>query len=526
MSVTVSSVSVPAPHPEAPRAVLSIRTIAGLTGIFIGAMMAGLNNRVGALGLADVRGVLGFGMDDASWLGTSYTVGELIATPFATWFAITLSVRRFHRLMLTICAVIAALIPFVHDLNFLIGLRFLQGISSGALIPILMMAALKFLPPSIRLHGLALYAMTATFAPNLAIWLAGQWTDGLNEWPLIYWQIIPVCFLAGLLSSWGLPHDRIQTERFKDANWPGMFLGVMALALIAIGLDQGVRLDWFNSPLITISLIAGLIFLAIYLVTEWFHHAPFLKLQLLARRNLWLGSSIFVALLVTLMSGAQLPANYLGAIQDYRALQIAPIGLLIALPQLLLGSIVALLLYQRRFDARYVFALGLGLIAVACFLGAQLTAEWNREQFFITQILQAVGQPMAIVSELFLMTSVVHASEGPYFSGTINTLRVFGTLIGAAAIGQLLAVRGRFHSEILLDHAGLLGNTLSEPLAPSQLMAIIAQQSAVLSVADAYRILGGLALLLIPVVLRLTYIPAPNLSPAPTHVSPSSSSHG
>lgn len=84
------------------------------------------------------------------------------------------------------------------------------------------------------------------------------------------------------------------------------------------------------------------------------------------------------------MSGSQLPANYLGAIQDYRPLQIAPIGLLIALPQLVLGSVVALFLYQKWVDARYVFALGLSLIALACFSGAQLTAEWNREQFVIT----------------------------------------------------------------------------------------------------------------------------------------------
>lgn len=514
----------PGAHP--PPAKLSLKAIAGLSGIFIAAMMAGLNNRVGALGLADIRGALGFGLDDASWITTAYTVGELVATPFATWFAITLSVRRFHRLMVTICAVIAAILPFVHNLNLLIFLRFLQGMSSGALIPILMMAALKFLPPSIRLHGLALYAMTATFAPNVAIWLAGQWTDGLTQWRWIYWQIIPISFVAAALTGWGLPHEKIMTVRFKEANWFGMFLGSIALALIAIALDQGVRLDWFNSPLITVSLLAGLTFLAIYLLTEWFHHAPFLKLKLLERRNLWLGSSIFVALLVTLSSGSQLPSNYLAAIQSYRPMQTAPIGLWIALPQLVLGSGVALVLYQKWVDARHVFALGLTLIALACFSGAQLTTEWNREQFVITQLMQALGQPMAIVSQLFLMTSVVHPTEGPYFSGTINTLRVFGSLIGGAVLGQVLAVRGRFHAEMLLDHAALVSNSLPESADPSQLMAIIAQQSLVLSVADAYRVLGALALLLIPLVLYLTYIPAPDLSAAPPQPSPSPSSHG
>lgn len=60
----------------------SKRSLIGLLGIFLAAMMAGINNRVGALALADVRGALGFGLDDASWLNTAYVAGELIAMPF------------------------------------------------------------------------------------------------------------------------------------------------------------------------------------------------------------------------------------------------------------------------------------------------------------------------------------------------------------------------------------------------------------------------------------------------------------
>lgn len=499
----------------------SIKAIAGLTGIFIAAMMAGLNNRVGALALVDLRGALGLGLDDASWLTTAYTAGELIATPFATWFAITLSVRRFNLWMLGTCAAIGVLLPFVQNLNLLLGLRFLQGLSGGALIPVLMMAALKFLPPPIRLHGLGLYAMTATFSPNLALWLAGHWADGVIDLRWVYWQIIPLCAVSGLLVAWGLPHDKIQTARFKEANWLGLLCGASALGLIAVALDQGVRLDWFRSPLITVACVAGLVLFCLYLLTEWQVHAPFNKPQLLGRRNLWLGAGLFLCLLVVLMSGSLLPATYLGAIQGYRALQTAPVGLIIALPQIVLGSGVAVLLYQKWVDARIVLALGLGLIAVACFSGAQLTADWNREQFALTQILQAVGQPLSVVSLLFLMTSVVHPSEGPYFSGAINTMRVFGSLIGGAVVGQLLSLRSRFHAEMLLDQAGLVSQAFQPAPDAAQLLAIVTEQAMVLSVADLYRVLGGLALILTALALRFHYIPAPDLNAPPAHPSPS-----
>ena len=477
------------------------RALGGLVGILVAAMMAGLNNRVGALALADVRGALGFSLDGASWLTTVYTAGELIAMPFAAWFAITLSMRRFELWMIGTCALLALVMPFIQRLDLLLALRFVQGVASGTMIPLLMMAALKFLPVHIRLHGLALYALTATFAPNVSIWLAGHWTDGLLDWRWVYWQIIP--------------------GRFRQANWVGLALGAPALGLISVALDQGVRLDWLNSPLIVVSLVAGFTLLGVYLLTEWYHPSPFIKLQLLERRNLGLNFTLFVFLLVVMSSGVMLPMHYLGPLQDYRPQQIAPIGLIIALPQLIFGSVVAVLLYQKWVDARFVFSLGLLLIALACFSGSWLTPDWNRDQFVMVQMLQALGQPMAVVSMLFLATSVVRPSEGPYVSGTINTLRALGSLIGGAVVGQFLTVRGRFHGEMLLDHAALAESSLSSVPEPSPLMGIIGQQALVLSVADAYRALGVLALLLIPFVLRLTYIPAPDLK-ASTSLSSSS----
>ena len=47
--------------------------------------------------------------------------------------------------------------------------------------------------------------MTATFAPNVAMCLAAQWTDALHDWRLVYWQIVPLAAIAGALVARGLP---------------------------------------------------------------------------------------------------------------------------------------------------------------------------------------------------------------------------------------------------------------------------------------------------------------------------------
>ncbi|MGB1409594.1 MFS transporter, partial [Alloalcanivorax venustensis] len=324
--------SVPATAPAQP--VFGPRLAAGLTGVFIAAIMAGLNSRVASLALMDIRGAHGFGVDPASWLDTVYLVGEIAVQPFAAWFAITFSLRRYQMALISVATLLALLLPFAQSLPAMLVLRSLQGIVAGGLIPTLMMAALRFLPLPIRLHGLALYAMTATLAPNLAVWLAGAWTDQLFDWRWIYWQVVPLGLLSLVLCAWGLPQDPPRHERFGQGNWVGHVLLVTGLALLAVAMSQGVRLNWFHSPLITGALTGGLIATAAGLISEWRHPSPFIRLQLLARRNLGLGFTLFIGLLVLFLSGALLPMHFLAEVQGYRPLQSGVLSLIIGLPQL------------------------------------------------------------------------------------------------------------------------------------------------------------------------------------------------
>lgn len=485
------------------------RLATGMTGILLAAMVAGLNARVPNLALPDMRGALGIGQDEASWINTAYTAGELTIMPFATWFAVTFSLRRFHSWVLGCVLLLAALMPFVQTLEYLVPLRFVHGMFSGALIPLLMMAALRFLPTPIRLHGLALYALTATFAPNVALWIASIWLDRVEDWRWAYWHLLPIGTVAWGLVIWGIPQMPPALPRLQQGNWPGLVLGVPGLTLLAIGLDQGQRLDWFHSPLIVSSLAAGSVLTALYLLSEWFHPGPFIKLQLLGRRNLGLGFVIFFLLMVSMASGVALPSLNLSVQHGFRVEQQVPLGLIVGLPQLVMGSLVALLLYQKWVDARHLFAFGLLLIAIACGFGSRVDVDWMVQQFLVVQMLHAVGQPLAVVSLLFLCTSVVQPMEGPFVAGIVNTLRACGTLAGSVVVGWQMNERRSFHTEMLMDELGrrLVHDTTTNDA--STLGVLLGHHASVLAVADLYRILGVLSLLLIPLVLQLQHIPAP-----------------
>src|SRR5471032_3699376 len=181
---------------------------------------------------------------------------------FAPWFGITLTLKRF-----TIGAVLALMLlgflcPLAPNLQTFYVLRALQGVASGCLPPMLIIVALRYLPPNIKLYGLAGYALTATFGPSLGTPLAALWTEYVG-WQWAFWQIVGPCLLAMAAVAYGLPQDPLRLERFKQFNWRGLLLGFPAICMLVIGLLQGNRLDWFQSDLITSLLIGGLVLLVL-----------------------------------------------------------------------------------------------------------------------------------------------------------------------------------------------------------------------------------------------------------------------
>jgi len=510
-----------APAPAAVQHPFNAQIFVGVLGVFIAAMMSGLNNRIGGLSLVDLKGATGIGSDEGSWIVSLYSAFELAAMPFATWLAVTLSLRRFHLGAVAVFTVLAFLTPYAPNLPVLLVLRSLQGFCGGLLIPVLMAAALRFFPPSLRLYGLALYAMTATFSPNIATWLSAIYTDTLGDWRLAYWQALPFAIFSMWAVAWGMPQDLVMLSRFRQINLIGLATGLPGLVLLGLGMSQGERYDWFHDPLVCWLFGMGGALTVIFLLTEWFHPLPFIKLQLLSRRNLGMGFSIFYVLVVVLLSGALLPATFLSHIHGFRTPYVAALGLTIGVPQLIIGPFVAYLLYKQWMDARYMFVAGLVLLASSCLIGARVTSAWMASEFLAIQVLQAFGQPMTVVSTLFLATSVVQPHEGPVISGIVNVLRALSSISGAAIIERLIVVRERTHANVLLDRAIHMGGEVSSVDTHAggnlpHLAARIIHQAFVLSIADAYMVLGLVAMVLVPFVLHLQYIRPPILN-KPSH---------
>jgi MFS transporter, DHA2 family, multidrug resistance protein len=510
-----AAASVPAApaQPAAKPPVLSVRLAGGLIGMLLASLLAILNEQVTALSLPDIQGALSIGHDDGTWLTALFEAANVATMVFAPWFGITFTLKRF-----TIGAVLATMLfgflcPLAPNLPILYLLRVLQGIAGGCLPPMLIIVALRYLPPKVKLYGLAGYALTATFGPALGTPLAALWSEYAG-WQMAFWQIVPLGLISCVAIQQGLPADPLKLERLRAFNWSGFVTGFPAVAMLVIGLLQGDRLDWLDSSFIRVMFVGGAILLATFLVNEWFHPLPFFKLQMLSRRNFAHGLTTLAGAVILLVGVAAIPGQYLARVHGYRPLQTAPLSLLVALPLLFVLPLTAAVLNLRRVDHRWVMAIGLCLMITTCVMGSFITSEWIRNNFYWLQSLQIVAQPMVILAILMGVTTGLPPTDGPFASAMFNSLKTFSAAVATGLIEGLGTDRERLHSNMLVDHLGNHPLVTSQSLGSAHSLGELAHrihvQAVVLTSADLYRVMAVVAvalLFLVPVLPVRIYPP-------------------
>jgi DHA2 family multidrug resistance protein len=91
MTVSARTAAAPMPLPAVPR---SEYPVIGVVAVMVGAFISTLNVRLTSVGLADIRGALGLGFDEGSWISTIFLAAQMVVTPAAAWMSTVLSTRR------------------------------------------------------------------------------------------------------------------------------------------------------------------------------------------------------------------------------------------------------------------------------------------------------------------------------------------------------------------------------------------------------------------------------------------------
>src|ERR1700716_1421917 len=419
LTVVPSGPAATASQPAAPATpTVSAKTWIAVIGATLGAFMAVLNIQNVNASLADIQGAIGAGIDDGGWISTSYLIAEIVVIPLSGWLAQVFSVRIYLLTNAVLFLLLSMACAFAQDLPQMIVLRAIQGFTGGVLIPMAFTLIITLLPRTKQSVGLALFALSATFAPAIGPTIGGYLTENFGWQFIFYVNLVPGAIMIGML-WFSLEAKPMKLSLLREGDWPGVITMAIGLSALQTVLEEGNKDDWFGSVFIVrLSIIAG-VALALFLWIELTSKKPLLNLRLLARRNFGFGMSANFLLGIALYGSVFILPVYLSRIQGYNAEQIGMVLAWTGFPQLLLIPLVPRLM--QRFDARIIIGIGFALFAGSNFMNIHMTNDYATDQLFWP-----------------------------------NVIRALGGAVGIALLQTLLTKREQYHSNVLMQSVSML----------------------------------------------------------------------
>jgi DHA2 family multidrug resistance protein len=399
-------------------------------------------------------------------------------------------------------------------------LRACQGFTGGVLIPMAFTIIITLLPKAKQPVGLALFALSATFAPAIGPTIGGYLTENWGWQYIFYVNLAPGVLMLGML--WvSLGRTPLQLGLLRQGDWPGIATMAIGLAALQTVLEEGNKDDWFGSPFILRLSLISAVALGLFVLIELTAAKPLLNLRLLFRRNFGFGVLANFLLGTALYGSVYILPVYLSRVQGYNAEQIGAVLAWTGLPQLVLIPLVPQLM--KRFDPRLIIGVGFGLFAISNFMNIDLSRDVAADQLLWPNVVRAVGQALLLAPLSAVATAGIEPENAGSASALFNMLRNLGGAVGIAALQTFLTRREQFHSNMLTGSVSLfaentrtrideltryfLAHGVADPAAAwhQAIVAIgrtVRQQSYILAFADTFYLLGvGLIVALIAALL-------------------------
>src|SRR5689334_7458836 len=434
------------PAPDAPP-ISAARKWATTITVMVVAFMQILDTSVTNVVLPHLQGSLSAGLDEVSWVITSYLAANAVVIPATGWLVGIFGRKKFFLICTTLFVVSSFLSGAAPDLTTLIIARSLQGLGGGPIIPLSQAILWEIFPFHQRGLAMAIWGVGFILGPILGPTVGGYLADEWS-WRWIFYINLPVGIVGFLMASAFL-FDPPYLRRATRVDWWGLVLMVAGFACLQLVLDRGEREEWFDSPKIVALTIVAVCALAGFLIRELMTSEPILDLSVFTDRNFATGVALISIVGFGMFSGMLLVAVFTQKLLGYDAwtsgLVLAPGGL---------GNICSLFAsgIVTRVDQRLMLAFGCLLNAVSLYMMTSLTLGMDYWALAMPRFIQgfAVGFIFVPLSTLALAT--IRRDKLVNATAVYGMLRNVGGSVGIAVVTTLLAQRSQYHQSTLVGH--------------------------------------------------------------------------
>lgn len=399
--------------------------------------------------LPHVQGSLSAGVDEVTWVLTSYLVANAIIIPITGWLSSIFGRKRYLIFSISLFTLSSLACGAAPTLETLVIARILQGLGGGGLQPLSQAILLEAFPVAEHGMAMAVFGMGVIFAPILGPVVGGWITDNWS-WRWVFYINLPVGIIAIALAAL-LIHDPpyIRRARQRIDYW-GLFLITTGLACLQIVLDKGEREDWFQSNFIILLTLLTVVALVLFVVVELRSKHPVVNLRVFGDRTFTTGSMIMFMGFFCLFGGFVLLPLYAQTLMSYTAVWagfvLGPGGIasLLVMP-------AAGILMKKGISPRSLLALGLAVMAGSLWMMGSLNLQADFYSIALPRFLQGFGIGLFFVPLAGSTYVNIPREEMGNASGIFNLLRNLGGSFGVAVSATLLSQRSQFHQSFLVE---------------------------------------------------------------------------
>src|SRR5512138_2664032 len=244
--------------------------------VMVVAFMQILDTSVTNVILPHLQGSLSAGLDEVSWVITSYLAANAVVIPATGWLVGIFGRKKFFLICTTLFVASSFLSGAAPNLTTLIVARIFQGLGGGPIIPLSQAILWEIFPFHQRGLAMAVWGLGFIFGPILGPTVGGYLADEWS-WRWIFYVNLPVGVLGFLMASVFL-YDPPYLKRSTRIDVLGLALMVAGFGCLQLVLDRGEREDWFDSSMIVAVSIVAVCALAGFLIRELTAEDPFLDL--------------------------------------------------------------------------------------------------------------------------------------------------------------------------------------------------------------------------------------------------------
>ncbi|WP_325871213.1 DHA2 family efflux MFS transporter permease subunit [Mammaliicoccus sciuri] len=417
-----------------------------LVAMMFGMFIAILNQTLLNVALPVINNEFSISASTGQWLMTGFMLVNGILIPISAFLISKYSYRRLFLIAMTLFTIGSIICALSFNFPMMMTGRVIQAVGAGVLMPLGSNVFMTIFPPEKRGAAMGTLGIAFILAPAIGPTLSG-WIVQNYHWNVMFYGMFAIGLVAIFISFFWFRIYQKTSNPKPDVQ--GIIFSTLGFGLLLYGFSEAGNDGW-TSLTVSLSLIIGIIFTALFVIREVRMKNPMLDMSALKYSGFTLTTIINVIVTMSLFGGMILLPIYL---QNLRGFTPLDSGLLLLPGSLIMGfmgPIAGKML--DSFGIKPLALIGLTIMTFATWELTQLNMDTPYTTILVIYIVRSFGMSFIMMPIMTAGMNSLPQRLIPHGNAISNTVRQLAGSIGTAILVTVMTQNTTSHLANMSDN--------------------------------------------------------------------------